>query len=109
MSKFPDYFSIWHKVGVYSLRLSAGAALFFLILPILIIIPLSFNSQPYFTFTEGMLAFEANAYSLRWYRMIMENPNWILAIKNSFMIGIFATRIKLLSVTPIVGVSIRSR
>ena len=91
MSKFPDYFSIWHKVGVYSLRLSAGAALFFLILPILIIIPLSFNSQPYFTFTEGMLAFEANAYSLRWYRMIMENPNWILAIKNSFMIGISAT------------------
>ena len=91
MSAFPDYFTIWHKAGVYALRFAAGSVLFFLILPILVIIPLSFNSQPYFTFTEGMLSFEAGAYSLRWYNAILENPNWILAIKNSFIIGFFAT------------------
>ena len=65
--------------------------LFFLILPILVIVPLSFNSQPYFTFTEEMLAFEASAYSLRWYVTILETPNWMLAIQNSFIVGIFAT------------------
>jgi len=56
-----------------------------------VIMPLSFNSEPFFTFTPGMLTFQADAYSLRWYHEIVDNPNWILAIKNSFVIGIFAT------------------
>ncbi|MEM7023866.1 MAG: ABC transporter permease [Pseudomonadota bacterium] len=88
---FPLYFTIWHKLGVYAIRGAAGLVLLFLILPILVIVPLSFNSQPFFTFTEGMLTFQANAYSLRWYGAILENPNWILAIQNSFFIGFFAT------------------
>ena len=91
MAAFPEYFTIWNKLGVYALRGCAGAVLFFLILPILVIVPLSFNSQPYFTFTAEMLAFEADAYSLRWYRTIVENPNWLLAIQNSFIVGVFAT------------------
>ena len=91
MSRFPEYFTIWNKAGVYALRGGAAAVLFFLILPIIVIVPLSFNSQPYFTFTEGMVAFEEDAYSLRWYIAIVENPNWLLAIKNSFIVGIFAT------------------
>ena len=91
MAAFPEHFTIWNKLGVYALRGCAGAVLFFLILPILVIVPLSFNSQPYFTFTAEMLAFEADAYSLRWYRTIVENPNWLLAIQNSFIVGVFAT------------------
>ena len=31
------------------------------------------------------------AYSIRWYEEILTNENWILAIKNSFIIGFFAT------------------
>ena len=91
MARFPAYYNITHKVGVYALMLTAGSVFFFLMLPILVIIPLSFNSQPYFTFTEGMLSFEPGAYSLRWYHAILENPNWTLAIRNSFIIGFFAT------------------
>ncbi len=91
MARFPDYFNISHKLGVYALRLTAGSVFFFLMMPILVIIPLSFNSQPYFTFTQGMLSFEPGAYSLRWYSAILENPNWTLAIRNSFIIGFFAT------------------
>ena len=91
MARFPDYYNGWHKAGVYGLWLGSGAVLFFLILPILVIIPLSFNSQPYFTFTRGMMRFEAGAYSLRWYQAIVDSPNWMLAIKNSFIIGFFAT------------------
>ena len=63
----------------------------FLVLPLLVIVPLSFNAEPYFTFTEGMLRLDGEAYSLRWYRSILENPEWSKAIGNSFIIGVFAT------------------
>lgn len=65
--------------------------LFFLIIPIIIIVPLSFNAEPFFTFTEGMLKFDGEAYSMRWYINIFESDSWIKSIKNSFFIGIFAT------------------
>ena len=94
MSKrFPDYYTAWHKLGIGSLWFSAWLVLFFLILPILVIIPLSFNAEPFFSFTRGMLAFDPDAYSLRWYAAIVENENWMLAIQNSFIVGIFATLI----------------
>ncbi|MEM9138332.1 MAG: ABC transporter permease, partial [Pseudomonadota bacterium] len=81
----------------------------FLIAPILIVVPLSFNTEPYFSFTEGMLAFDSEAYSTRWYEDILRNgmaapdaiagwwsdmwnnAQWVRAIKNSFIIGIFST------------------
>jgi len=87
----PAYFTFWHKLGHYALKFSAWAVLFFLIVPIMVIIPLSFNAEPYFTFTRGMMTLEPSAYSLRWYDAIITNPNWMLAVKNSFIIGFFAT------------------
>lgn len=63
----------------------------FLTLPLLVFVPLSFNAEPYFTFTEGMLRLDSDAYSLRWYRAIFENEDWRRAIANSFVIGMFAT------------------
>ncbi|WP_271273231.1 ABC transporter permease [Aliamphritea hakodatensis] len=89
--QFPKYFNFWHKLGMHSLRLTAWAVLAFLMLPILVIIPLSFNVEPYFSFTEGMLAFDPDAYSLKWYAEIINDDKWILAIKNSFLIGAAAT------------------
>ncbi|PZR32627.1 MAG: polyamine ABC transporter permease, partial [Ectopseudomonas oleovorans] len=55
------------------------------------IVPLSFNAEPFFSFTEGMLTLDPEAYSLRWYREVFNDPKWILAIKNSFFIGILST------------------
>ena len=45
----------------------------FLILPVLIVLPLSFNVEPYFSFTTGMLNFDPEAFSLRWYEDILRN------------------------------------
>ena len=90
MSEFPHYFSIWDKAGHYALKWAAWGVLFFLMLPILVIIPLSFNVEPYFTFTDGMLRLDPDAYSLRWYGEIFSDDKWVLAIQNSFFIGIFA-------------------
>ena len=66
-------------------------ALVFLIAPLLVVIPLSFNTEPYFTFTPGMLAFDPDAYSLRWYRNLVEDEGWSRGILNSIFIGACAT------------------
>ena len=63
----------------------------FLIAPILVVVPLSFNAQPYFTFTEGMLRLDPDAYSLRWYTMVATSDAWLRALVNSFLIGGSAT------------------
>lgn len=89
--KIPAYYGFWHHLGNWLLKVSSWLVLLFLILPILVIVPLSFNAEPFFSFTEGMLTLDPEAYSLRWYREILNDPKWILAIKNSFVIGIFAT------------------
>ena len=84
-----DY-AIW-KAAKIAFVVVVALGFGFLILPLIVIIPLSFNAEPYFTFTEGMLRFDGEAYSLRWYRSIIENPEWRTAIGNSFLIGVCAT------------------
>ena len=91
MSQYPDHFTIWNKISSSSLKLVAWLVLFFLIMPILVIVPLSFNAEPFFTFTKGMIALQPDAYSIKWYEEIINDEKWILAIQNSFIIGIFAT------------------
>ena len=63
----------------------------FLVAPILVIVPLSFNAEPYFTFTEGMLRLDPEAYSLRWYRQIVEDDAWTRALVNSLIVGVAST------------------
>ncbi|WP_017938510.1 ABC transporter permease [Zestomonas thermotolerans] len=91
MNSTPAYYGFWQRLGRLLLKLGSWLVLLFLILPILVIVPLSFNSEPFFSFTEGMLTLQPEAYSLRWYQEVFTDPRWILAIKNSFIIGIFAT------------------
>jgi putative spermidine/putrescine transport system permease protein len=78
---------IWH--GVY--LAFCALVFFFLMAPLIVVVPLSFNAEPFFTFTKGMLHFDAAAYSLQWYRDIVENDQWPLAIRNSLIIASCAT------------------
>ena len=66
------------------------AVFVFLVAPIVVIVPLSFNVEPYFTFTEGMLRLDSSAYSLRWYQTVLGDPQWTRALFNSLLIGLFA-------------------
>lgn len=91
--QFPAYYTVWHKIGALSLAGFAFGVLIFLILPILVIVPLSFNTEPFFSFTEGMLRLDPAAYSLEWYREIVDDHKWRLAIRNSFFIGVCSTLI----------------
>ncbi len=93
MSTKVIYYSLWHRLGAWTLKIWAWLVLFFLIVPILVIVPLSFNAEPFFSFTTGMLQLDPEAYSLKWYQDIFDSSNWMLAIRNSFVVGIFATAI----------------
>ena len=63
----------------------------FLAAPLLIIIPLSFNAEPYFVFTRKMLSLDPDGFSFRWYRNFLYNPDWTHAIGNSLVIACAAT------------------
>ncbi len=84
MAAFPPYVGIGGKVWHYGFRTICGLILLFLILPILIVIPLSFNSEPYFTYPIP-------GFSMRWYQEFIEKDIWALAIRNSIIVGFFAT------------------
>ena len=54
----PPYASRGERAWYYTFRVICGLIFLFLISPIIIIVPLSFNVEPYFSFTEGMLSFD---------------------------------------------------
>jgi len=106
----PPYATTGEVAWFYGFRVICGLIFLFLITPIIIVVPLSFNATPYFSFTPDMVSLNPNGYSLRWYQDILENgmsnpdalgaawwsdmwnnAQWIRAIKNSFWIGTWAT------------------
>jgi len=78
---------LWH----YLFRVICGVIFIFLIMPILVVMPLSFNSQDFFTFTPEMLKFEPEGYSLKHYRDFFTNNEWQRSFKNSLLIAPVAT------------------
>jgi putative spermidine/putrescine transport system permease protein len=105
MKPLPVFASKTDYLGHYIFVAICTFIFIFLITPVLIIIPLSFNAEPYFTFTQGMLSFDPSAFSTRWYEDIIYNgmvdPNgvkdwwndmwnnaqWIRSARNSFFIA----------------------
>jgi putative spermidine/putrescine transport system permease protein len=103
--------STGERIWRYCYLTFCGFVFVFLIAPILVIIPLSFNAEPYFTFTRDMIAFDPAGYSLRWYDNILTfgmtdpdairegdwwsdvwaNAQWIHAAKNSVIIAVAST------------------
>ncbi|MBW8639966.1 ABC transporter permease [Hoeflea sp. WL0058] len=90
-SALPPYASAGQRAWFYSFRVICGLIFFFLIFPVLIIIPLSFNAEDFFTFTPKMLALDPEGYSLKHYRDFFTNPDWQSAMWNSFSIAPVAT------------------
>lgn len=78
---------IWH----YTFMTICVLIFCFLIIPIMVIVPLSFNVQPYFNFTPEMLSLNPEGFSTRWYEKFFNDPNWQQAVKNSLFIAVFST------------------
>ncbi|GGB80522.1 polyamine ABC transporter permease [Marinobacterium zhoushanense] len=91
MAALPAYATTLDRIWHYGYRTLCALIFLFLIGPILVIIPLSFNAEPYFTFSREMLALDPAGYSMRWYNEFFSSSTWLHAIKNSFLIGIAST------------------
>ena len=107
----PVYADPLERLWYYTYHVLCTAIFIFLIAPIIIVIPLSFNAEPYFTFTQKMLTLDPEGYSLRWYDLLLtfgmvapdaardgawwsdvwQNASWVKAAKNSVIIGFWST------------------
>ncbi|MDQ1848254.1 ABC transporter permease [Gemmobacter fulvus] len=107
----PAYADPLERIWYYTYHAICITIFVFLIAPILIVMPLSFNAEPYFTFTEKMLTLDPDGYSLRWYDLLLtfgmsapdlprdgtwwsdvwQNATWVKAAKNSIIIGFWST------------------
>ena len=91
MSGLPPYASTGQRVWYYTFRVICGLIFFFLIAPIMVVIPLSFNAENFFTFTPEMLRLDPDGYSLKHYRDFFSSPDWQQALWNSVTIAPVAT------------------
>ncbi|GGL50772.1 ABC transporter permease [Wenxinia marina] len=78
---------LWHNTFLFI----CGFIFFFLIAPIVVVIPLSFNAEDFFTFTPEMLALDPEGYSLKHYRDFFTSSDWQQAMWNSLKIAPVAT------------------
>ena len=83
-SYFPAHYHWGDKLGWIALRAFAGAVLLFLLLPIFVIVPLSFSSGSF-------LAYPLPGWSLQWYQELVNSPEWARAARNSFIVAPLAT------------------
>ena len=89
----PSYTSWNYRIWHYTYLTICGLVFFFLIAPLFVILPLSFNAEQYIHFSSKMLALDPEGVSVRWYEDMIygtKNP-WGLAAKNSIIIAFFAT------------------
>ena len=93
MSKLPPYATTGQRIWHYAFLTLCALIFFFLIFPIIIIIPLSFNAQDFFTFTPKMLALDPEGFSTKHYADFFSNSDWQNALRNSFKIAPVATLI----------------
>ena len=71
----------WIQVLFY---IFCGLVLLFLIIPLFVVIPISFSSATY-------LEFPPSGYSIKWYRNFFGHDVWITALLNSIKIGVMTS------------------
>jgi len=102
----PSYTTPTQRTYYYAYLFFCFLVFFFLIAPLVAIIPISFSKSPFMLFTEGMLAWppDPEAWSLRWYRYmigicedkVLTTPcgnKWMRGTVNSFFVGSISTLI----------------
>ena len=81
---FPAYYTALDKAGWWALRAVCIGVLVYLLLPILVVIPLSFSESSF-------LSYPIPGWSLKWYRNLFSSDDWARAAKNSFIVAPAAT------------------
>ncbi|GIK83006.1 MAG: ABC transporter permease [Alphaproteobacteria bacterium] len=84
----PRYASLEDRLWHYGARAFTALVLAYLVLPILIIVPISFTSG-------NLLAFPIPGFSLRWYESLVHGSAWFDAARNSLVVGLSSTALSL--------------
>jgi len=84
VSRFPAHYTWLDKAAALGWRALCVLVLVFLLLPIVVIIPLSFSNSTF-------LAYPIEGWSLQWYREVFASDAWIRATRNSFIVAPAAT------------------
>jgi putative spermidine/putrescine transport system permease protein len=87
----PIYATPAQVLWANAFKVICGLIFFFLIAPIAVVIPLSFNAQDFFTFTPEMLRLDPAGYSLKHYDDFFNNADWTTPLWNSLKIAPMAT------------------
>ena len=100
----PSYATPVQRTYYYAYLLICSLVFFFLIAPLVAIIPISFSQSPFMVFTEGMMSWppDPEAWSLRWYRYMVGictdeylttpcSNKWMVGTVNSFFVGFVST------------------
>ncbi|MGI9250187.1 MAG: ABC transporter permease [Pseudohongiellaceae bacterium] len=87
----PGYLTSGEVLWFYSFRVFCFAIFGFLIVPILVVLPLSFNAQDFFTFTPEMLRLDPAGFSLKHYQDFFSSGEWQRSMRNSLIIAPIAT------------------
>ena len=83
---FPAFYTPVDKAAWWAVRALCVGVLGFLLLPILVIMPLSFSDSTF-------LIYPIPGWSLRWYEQLFGSAEWLRAAKNSFIVAPAATLI----------------
>jgi putative spermidine/putrescine transport system permease protein len=76
--------TLFDILGWYALRVFAVGVLAFLVLPVVVIVPLSFSDSSF-------LAYPIEGWSLQWYREMWNSAAWANAARNSFIVAPLST------------------
>ena len=100
----PSYATPIQRTYYYAYLFICSLVFFFLIAPLIAIVPISFSQSPFMVFTEGMLSWppDPEAWSFRWYRYMVGictdknlttpcSNKWMIGTVNSFFVGFIST------------------
>ena len=80
----PSHATLTERVASRGVRVFSAVVLGFLIAPILVVIPLSFNESAYFSYPMS-------GFSLQWYDAVFSSEDWRRAFLNSMIVGLLST------------------
>ena len=84
LPQFPAYYTAGDKAGWWAVRAFCVLVLVFLLLPVLVIMPLSFSDSSF-------LLYPISGWSTKWYQALFNSAEWARATKNSFIVAPAAT------------------
>jgi len=84
IERLPPYATPLERAWHYTLWLICAVVMAFLVLPILVIVPLSFSSGTFLTFPLP-------GFSLRWYEEFFTSAPWQLSLRNSLIVAAATT------------------